>query len=299
MIRLAVSREEANYREVATRLRGATIESCFDAFQTAAPPATSDAVLFVEPCPPQAELIERCLSSGKHVLLAAESWLSSDVLERLSVAARQAGVQLAVVNPDRFLPSRQLIRQQLDAGKLGEPGLVRVHRWEPATTENERLSLRLPTPLMRDLELVLWLIGRPPNLVYAVEHVVNDRDTSRGRFVQVHLGFHGGGMALIDSADRLPPGEGYQSLSVIGSAGAAYADDHQNMQLVYRGGRPQAVRADEQSQPLTALTQDFADGLNASRDFSVSVAAWRSVLTVADAVQRSLASRQAIPREGR
>ena len=301
MIRLAVSGEEASDRDVATRLRAATIESCFDASRMTVPPAASDAVLFVKSCPLQAELIERCLSSGKHVLLAAESWLSSDLLERLSVAARQAGVQLAVVNPARFLPSRQLIRQQLDAGKLGEPGLVRVHRWEPATAANDRPSLGLPTPLMRDLELAVWLIGRPPNLVYAVEHVASDRDPATGRFVQVHLGFHGGGMALVDYADRLLPGDGYQSLSVIGSAGAAYADDHQNMQLVYRGGRPQAVRADERSQSLAALMQDFVDGLSDSRDFSVSVAVWRSVLTVADAVQGSLASRQAIvvEREGR
>ena len=35
-----------------------------------------------------------------------------------------------VINPDRFLPSRQLIRQQIEAGKLGEVGLIRIHRWE-------------------------------------------------------------------------------------------------------------------------------------------------------------------------
>ena len=40
--------------------------------------------------------------------------------------------QVVVVNSDQFLPSRQLIRQQLDTGKLGEVGLVRVHRWEPS-----------------------------------------------------------------------------------------------------------------------------------------------------------------------
>src|SRR5262249_44090281 len=120
-----------------------------------------------------------------------------------------------------------------------------------------------------------------------------------GSLVQVHLGFPGGAMALIEHTDRLPPGDGYQSLAVIGTAGAAYADDHQNMQLAYRGGRPQAVRTEEEAGALAALVQDFADALRAGRDLSASVPAWQGVLAVADAARRSLASRQAVPLEGR
>ena len=43
---------------------------------------------------------------------------------RLAVSNADTTVTDVVVNPDRFLPSRQLIRQQLDTGKLGEVGLV-------------------------------------------------------------------------------------------------------------------------------------------------------------------------------
>lgn len=300
MIRLAVFGDEALARELAPRLRGAAVD-------TRETPDACDAVLLVETNREDAQLALRCLSAGKHVLLTAQAWLSSDVLAALSAAARNAGVQLAVANPDRFLPSRQLIRQQLDAGKLGEPGLIRVHRWEPAATSGQ--SSELPTPLLRDLDLALWLCGKPPDVVYAVEPAIvalslgeRERCISRSEMttvVQVHLGFPGGGMALVDYADRLPPGEGYQSLSVIGSAGAAYADDHQNMQLVYRGGGPQGVLAGEQGQRTALMTQDFVDGLTAGRDFSPSVLAWQNVLTVADAVRESLASRRAVVWEGR
>jgi hypothetical protein len=106
-------------------------------------------------------------------------------------------------------------------------------------------------------------------------------------------------MALVEYAGRLPPGDGYQSLSVIGSAGAAYADDHANMQLVYRGGRPQAVRTDEGAGHLAALVQEFVDALAAGRDTSGTVTAWQRVWAVVDAVQRSLEARQAIALEGR
>ena len=116
-------------------------------------------------------------------------------------------------NPDRFLPSRQLIRQQLDSGKLGDVGLIRVHRWEPTVgqvfnlpgvggqVENLPHEINvLPTGLLRDLDLVLWLVGKPPDSIYAVSR--SESSDSQSKFIQVHLGFPGGAMALISTARR-------------------------------------------------------------------------------------------------
>lgn len=206
--------------------------------------------------------------------------------------------QEVVVNPDRFLPSRQLIRQQLDTGKLGEVGLIRVHRWQPMSSPGPRglgdsCSTSestdpqggglLDEALLRDLDLVLWLVGKLPDAIHAVE-----QSDASGRFVQVHLGFPGGAMALIDFTNRLPAGDGYQSLSVIGSAGAAYADDHQNMQLVFRGGRPQAVRAEETGRRHAAAVQEQIESLQAGHGVAACVAEWQSVLKVADAVRQAM-----------
>jgi predicted dehydrogenase len=212
------------------------------------------------------------------------------VIESLSRAARAAGVQFAVVNPDRYLPSRQLIRQQL-GNAIGEPGLIRLHHWLPAGSAPDAAGL--PDPLLRDLDVTLWLAGRRPEHVYAVERRVD------GRYVQVHLGFPGGAMALLDFTDRLPGGDGYQSLSVIASSGAAYADDHQNVQLLYRGGHPQAVRTGEQAGQLAAIAREFVDALRAGRDLmTANAATWKDVFTVADAVRQSLASGRAVALEG-
>jgi predicted dehydrogenase len=272
MIRLAISgASEAVFRDVAARLRGAILQSA---------PADADAVAFIGAESPEPELVERLLAAGRPVLLASET-LPAETLERLAAAGR-----LAVLNPDRYLPSRRLIRQQLDAGNLGEVGLVRLHRWEPAAAE----TAGLPAGLVRDLDLVVWLVDRLPELVYAV---------TAGRVVQVHLGFPGGGMALIDHCDGLPVGDGYTALSVIGSSGAVSADDHNDRQLVFRGGCPLAVRTGEGTAHLAVLVQQFVDDLQAGRDLSGSVAAWRDVLAVAGAVRRSLDSRRAVPLEGR
>ena len=106
-------------------------------------------------------------------------------------------------------------------------------------------------------------------------------------------------MALIDYSSTLPGGSGYQSLSVIGSAGAAYADDHQNTQLLYQGEHPRAVRTDEGVRQLVNLTQDFVDALQANRDLVLSISSWRKTLSVVRAVKESLASRQAVAMENR
>jgi predicted dehydrogenase len=297
MIRLGVSNaEEAVWREVAPRLRGATIARARDA-GFFAPAEACDAAAFLGSDLPEPGSVERLLRTGKHVLLAP-ACPSRDFVETWFETARRTNVQLAVLNPDRYLPSRQCIRQHLDAGKLGEPVLVRLHRWEPAASDGPWEGPRRSGPLLRALELTLWLMGKPPDRVYAIQQRVKEPGFPGSRFVQVHLGFPCGGMALIDCTNRLPPGDTYQSLAVLGSAGAAYADDHQNMQLVYRGGRPQAVRTDEGTSYLAAMVQAFLDRLGAGGDAPGDVKSWRTVWDLADAVERSLEAKQAIPLEG-
>jgi predicted dehydrogenase len=298
MVRLAGSGlNEGVWREIARRVRGATIATCCDAAQPGGPAEPCEAVAFLGSVLPATDLVEPFLGAGKHVLLATELSVGNDELDTLVAAAKQAGAQLAVANPDRYLPSRQLIRQQLDAGqgKLGETGLVRVHRWEPAgPAQAEPQTGDLPGPLVRDLDLATWLVGSQPERVYALEHRADVRDAWTGRYLQVHLGFAGGGMALLDYSARLPEGDGYAALSVIGSSGAAYADDHQNMQLVYRGGRPLAVRTEESVQQLAGVVQEFVDALAAGRDMSASVRAWQDVLALAAAVRRSCKTRHVV-----
>jgi predicted dehydrogenase len=282
--------EEAEVARIATRLRGATVEACADRVRFHCPPGKLATVMLVGFA--DWEYVDR-LFGGVPVLLVADPCPPADVIETLFAAARASGVQLAVVNPDRYLPSRQLIRKQL-GGPLGEAGLLRLHRWEPANGAAE--LDRLPEPLLRDLDLTLWLMNRQPDRVYAVEQ---NSDARTGRYLQVHLGFPHGGMALIDYTSRLPAGDGYQSLSVIASTGAAYADDHQNAQLLYRGERPRAVRTEERAGQLAAVAQEFVDALRDGRDLSASAEQWRDVFAVAGAVQHSLASGRAVVMGGR
>lgn len=281
-IRLAVCHpNEAGTAGIAARLRGAIVQFCGDLFL--GPPTGCDAFLMTGLV--DVADIERILLQRAHVLLIADPCPHADAITALDRAAGQAGVRLAVVNPDRYLPSRQLIRRQLPV-PLGEPGLIRLHRWEPAA---------VPDALVRDLDVMLWLVGRQPDRVFAVER----KPQAASRYLQLHLGFPGGGMALLDYTNHLPAGDGYHSLTVIAASGAAYADDHGNRQLLYRGGHPQAVRTEERAGQLAAIAQDFVDALREGRDPGGSAADWQSAFAVADAVERSLATGLAVTLEER
>jgi len=271
MIRLAViGAKDVRWQELTPRLRGVTL---------AASPAhaelhTIDGAVFFGP--PRTE-IERFLREGKHVLVSADAGWSREMLQCYSEIAKKANARFTIANPERYLPSRRLIRQELDAGKLGEPGLIRLYRWAPAEHNGSAL---------RDLDLVMWYFGKPPNLVYAVQYVV-------------HLGFPGGGMAMLDHA--VVPGDRYDSLSIICSSGAAYADDHQNMQLIFRGGSTAAIRAGEGVQQWCAMVQEFVDSIVRQDCDPVmkttgleAYPTWPQVLAVSEAVCQSLRTKQAV-----
>lgn len=200
----------------------------------------------------------------------------------LSPFARANFVRTA--NPARLLPSRQLIKRELDAGKLGEPGLIRIHHWDASDAVDGNHGL--PAAVLQEVDVILWLMGKSPTVVHALEQA-KSAGNKKGRYLHIHLGFPGGGMALLDFTSLHPPGDPYRMLHVIGSAGAAYADDHQNMQLLFQGGPARGVIANEKASKasehhLAGMTQD-----------------WETVLAVAEAVKRSLATQQAVAMEGR
>ena len=61
-----------------------------------------------------------------------DSPLAPSVVEaqELTQAADAADMRLMVSQPKRFAPEYAAVKQSLDQGKLGEPGLLRMHRWE-------------------------------------------------------------------------------------------------------------------------------------------------------------------------
>ena len=187
------------------------------------------------------------IAAGKHVLVAAPVADSLKEAESLLKAAEEAGVFLAVAGLPVNIPANRVILDRLSSGKLGEPGLLRVHCWSGGSSQS------LASKLYGQLDLALRVFGSSPAELYSVAH-------GEQSYLQVHLGFAGGGMAVLDFSDRLPTGQGYDSLSLIGSSGAAYSDDHHNTHLLFAGGNP-SVLIDDCGDGLLEEVQSFVDAI--------------------------------------
>ena len=231
----------------------------------------------------------QAIEAGKHLLIRGELQVTQGELDALDALSRARDRRLMIGCETRFGPALQTVKDSITSGQIGDPGLLRIHRWEAADRERQTLTC---SP-QREIDLACWLFDASPERVFAVNHSTVAR-TNSADYLQMHLGFPRDGMALIDISHSLPSGDNYFSLSVIGSTGAAYADDHHNTQLVFGGGSATAHRTTETQAALLAQLQEFLAAIDERRDPSASLVNQRLVLRVADAVTQSLESRQAI-----
>ena len=229
--------------EALRRVRGGEVTVTADSMEAALGENTEFGAAVVE-SPADAA---RAIAAGKHVLVAAPAADSLEDTESLLRAAEEAGVFLAVGGLAVNVPANRVILDRLSSGKLGEPGLLRVHCWSGGS------SRPLASKLYGHIDLAIRFFGSSPAELYCIAR----EDQS---YLQAHLGFAGGGMAVLDFSDRLPSGQGYDSLSLIGSSGAAYSDDHHNTHLLFTGGHPAAL-IDDCGDGLLAEVQAFVDAV--------------------------------------
>ena len=191
--------------------------------------------------------------------------------------------------PLRFSPGLQTILNRLSTGKLGAPGLLRVHRWNG--TSDGSLAERV----FGDVDLAIHMFASTPTNVYALRRA----DAGTADYVQIHLGFPNGGMALFDFSTRFPVGQTYGSLSLIGSRGAAYADDHHNTHLLFTGGDPRALISDSgsgHSHVLQGFVDTIRDETQPPNNGDVDCAL--TAHTIIDAINRSAKSGLVLREQG-
>ena len=240
-----------------------------------------DAILIASDSEQRTSLVEDAARAGKHVfILPLPGEVRAD-MDRMIRACETAGVCLMVGHASRFLPSSRAIKQSLDDGKLGQPGLLRIHHWSPAPPPKSLLPYDPMKKLSDEIDLALWLFGGLPNSIYAAGRSHSGTTTKSFDYMQIHLGFPNGGMALIDFAKSIPGKVGYRSLTLIGSTGAAYADDHHNSHLHFGGKQAAALFQDEGVGYLADQLEEFAAAIRQGRAPAITGADGRAAAIVA------------------
>ena len=228
-----------------------------------ADPGRVDGVVIGGPIERRAERVTGHLRAGTSVLAAAP--LSAEAAEHDALVqdAEEGPGRLLLAYRQRWRPEVAAVCAALEAGELGRTGLIRLHSWRVSEQGEEAA-----TAALRDaVDAVLRLAGTEPEAVHAA---------GDGACLLIHLGFAGGGMALLDLATS--PAEPYDSLTVIGADGAAHAEDHRNVQLLYdrRGLQGMPLRGDGE----LGLLRAFAGGARSGAAHERAVSAVAEAITV-------------------
>lgn len=258
---------------------------------------TFDAIVLRAPLAERAVLVEQAAQAGKSVFVEAPLAVNLTQAERAVEVTREQKVCGMLGGTLRFLPAYRTILSRLAERKLGTPGLLRVHRWSSAEESGEGLSNgELPAGgflerVVGDVDLAIRIFGARPTRVHAIGREPRPSASAHRRmpaYLQLHFGFPEGAMAVLDFATTLPAGEGYESLHVIGSRGAAYADDHHNTHLLFQGGEPR-TRISPQGHLHTVLElQEFVDAIVGKRPPAVDLEDGCVAQHVLEAVLQSL-----------
>ena len=218
--------------------------------------------------------------AGKPILAGPLLARTREDLDSLSMELEQG--LLFPACPWRFIPAIQSVKASIDAGKLGEIGLIRMHRWNSKATHE---SDDIPDRMIPAIDIATWFFGEQPRKVFSL------KSSSISDYIQLHLQFEGDGMVVIDDTTALPEGGDYFSLTVIGGRGAAYADDHRNMNLIVDGVHPHAVRTEQGAIHIARQLQEFVNTVNNASPPGLAQDV-SNVLQVSDAVLETMAVNQ-------
>lgn len=264
--------------------------------------AAFDAVVIHSPSSFHERQCRLAAEAGKHLLVATPLALSTNAGAAIVDACRDADIRLMLGRSLRFSPAVQSLKNSVDSGRLGESGLLRLHRWDsvelalhrPEESPPKRSDAILFDRITDDIDLACWILGEHPAHVYGAGRGSAPAAVKRLDYVQLHLGFASGAMALLDYAATLPKGDGYFSLSLIGSTGAAYADDHHNKQLLFGGGIPGALHTGQGASGTIEQLREFGAAIAEEREPLVTGADGLRSLQVAELAAESLATRQVV-----
>lgn len=258
-----------------------------------------DIVDICTPTPQHCELTLQAAQAGKHVICEKPIALTLADADQMISACAKAGVRLFIAHVLRFFPQYAAAWQQVQAGAIGTPQVLRLSRisappsgrsWLLNETESGGVSLDL---MIHDLEFARWVAGEVVT-VYATASRAGEKVA-----VQATLSHAGGAISLVEAAWAAPAGIFRTSLDIAGTTGVIEWSSDAPAPLQRHGPAPTAT---PQGAALPALAGDpYAlqlwhayDAIATGQPFLIETADARAALAIALAVQQSIQTGQAV-----
>ncbi|WP_411747643.1 Gfo/Idh/MocA family protein [Psychrobacillus psychrotolerans] len=186
---------------------------------------------------PQIDVVNICVPSGLHATLTKAvakhkkhivtekpmALNSSDALEMMEIA-KDAGVKLSIVHPNRYRPAIMEVRELMDAGKFGKISHANATvRWNRRQAYYDQAPWRgtkqfdggvLMNQAIHNLDLLLWFMGP----VKSVQGMVATRfrDIETEDVATALIEFESGALGVVEAATTVYPQNLEESLSIFG-----------------------------------------------------------------------------------
>jgi myo-inositol 2-dehydrogenase/D-chiro-inositol 1-dehydrogenase len=186
--------------------------------------AEIDAVVICTPTNTHYQMILDAAAAGKHIFCEKPIDMSVDRIKRINEVVTRQGIKLMVGFNRRFDPNFLKVREMVQAGKIGEPQLLRITSRDPSVPPEEYLraagGLFLDMTI-HDFDMARYLVGSEVVEVYArataltdpVFQKLGDWDTA-----VTTLAFRNGALGAIDNSRKAVYGYD-QRVEVFGSEG--------------------------------------------------------------------------------
>lgn len=183
-----------------------------------------DVVNICVPSGLHARLTKMVADHGRHIIVEKPMALKLEDAEEMMMYARDKGVKLAVVHPNRFRPAIQLLKSKMDQGVFGKLSHANCTvRWNRNQAYYDQADWRgtkefdggvLMNQAIHNLDLMLWLMG-PVESVQAMA-ATRLRNIETEDVATAVVRFANGALGVIEAATTIYPKNLEESLAIFG-----------------------------------------------------------------------------------
>lgn len=261
--------------------------------------ASLDAVVICSPTDTHADLISRAARAGKAIFCEKPIDLDIGNVDDCLAVVEECGVPLALGFNRRYDTSFAALKQQLDAGSIGDLEMVTITSRDPAPPPASYVARSgglFRDMMIHDFDMARWLLQDDPVEVYATASCLVDPEIGAAGDVDtamVIMRTAGGQLCHISNSRRAVYGYD-QRIEVFGSQGMLRAENEHNSTVQhFRADGTMSERMpdffiDRYAKAYRRELNDFVDALNGDVAPAVGGADGRMALVLADAAQASL-----------
>jgi UDP-N-acetyl-2-amino-2-deoxyglucuronate dehydrogenase len=202
----------------------------------------------------------KAIEAGKHCLIEKPLEVTLARTDKIIDAAKNKGVNVAVVFPTRFYPASQQLKQAIDQGRFEKPALASAYvKWSRTETYYQSNAWRgtwkldgggaLMNQAIHSVDMLQWCMG-PVVSVMAMSGNIKHTGIEVEDTLVALLRFANGAMGTLECSTAVYPGS-FKKLEIMGTGGTVVIEDNdfQQWQFEKAGDQDSAVHVLKAADP--------------------------------------------------